>query len=385
MHNSVAIVSPGLLPIPPVAGGSVETVIQKMAEITGARFSIDIYGPAYRSLPAVETKAGLRYFRLPARPYPEYFKMVRTLVNKKNHAIIQVENRPLFIPKTKAANPRCKFILSLHSLDHIAAKLIKPKLTLEIFGQCDKVLVYSKFMRDRLAVLFPAVSGKFHCIHLATEAEKFRPGWDPAREKQVRLLRKKLGIPEKRKVILFAGRLIPKKGIHVLIAAMERILPEYPGCCLVVTGGSWFGNRQATPYINELHQTAAKMGKKIRFTNYVPPTDLPLYFTMADVFVCPSQWDEPFGLVNVEAMASGVPVVAAARGGIPEIVTSGVDGFLVAKENDPGAFARPILKLLKHPELARSFGAAGRKKVEEYFNWPRAGRELTELYQGLLK
>lgn len=385
MKNSVAVISPGLLPIPPVVGGSVETVMQKMAEHTGAGFNVNIYGPTYRNLPAVENKDGLRYLRFSARPYPEYFNLVRTVINRKRPAIIQVENRPLFVLKTKAANPRSKFILSLHSLDHIAPKLIKPELVPEIFEQCDAVLVYSKFMRDRLVAMYPALADRFYYIHLAVETEKFRPRWEPAQEEQVRILKKKLGIPEKRKVIFFAGRLIPKKGIHVLIAAMERVIREYPGCCLVIAGGSWFGNRQATLYINELRQQAAAVGKKIRFTNYVLPADLPLYYAMADVFVCPSQWDEPFGLVNVEAMACGVPVVAAARGGIPEIVTDGTDGFLVAKEKNPGAFARPILELLRHPELPRSFGAAGRKKVEEYFNWPRAGRELTRLYSSLLE
>ncbi|MFZ5639123.1 MAG: glycosyltransferase family 4 protein [Bacillota bacterium] len=384
MKPSVAVVSPGLLPIPPVAGGSVETVIQKMAEVTGTRFNVDIYGPVYRSLPAVETKKGLCYYRFPARPYPEYFKLVRAEVNRKNYDLIQVENRPLFIPKTKAANPGSKFILSLHSLDHIAEKLIRPRLTLEIFRQCDKVLVYSRFMRERLAALYPALSGKFHFIHLAVETERYKPRSDPSVGQRAGLLKKRLGIPESRKVILFAGRLIPKKGVDVLIAAMEQVLKVYPGCCLVIVGGGWFGNRRISPHISELHQQAAKMGKKVRFTNYVPPAELPLYFAMADIFVCPSQWDEPFGLVNVEAMASGVPVVASARGGIPEIVTDGLNGFLVQKGHDPGSFVKPILQLLRYPELARTLAASGRRRAEDYFNWPRAGRELTRLYEDLV-
>lgn len=382
--SSVAVVSPGLLPVPPVVGGSVETVMQKMADVTKQQFNIDIYGPTHPGLPEREAKEMIIYYRFPAKNYPEYFKLARSQINNKNYSIIQVENRPLFIPKTKAANPKSKFICSLHSLDHIAEKLIKPQTTLKIFGLCDKVLVYSKFIRDSLITMFPKVADRFHFIHLGTETEKFRPRWEPSVQEQAGMLKKKLGIPAKNKVILFTGRVIPKKGVHVLLPAMERIIRAYPDCCLVIVGSGWFGSKRTSPYITGLHKQAAKLASKIRFTNYVPPNELPLYYALADVFVGPAQWDEPFGLVNVEAMASGVPVVASARGGIPEIVTDGVDGFLVKEEHNPRSFVKPVIKLLKNPDMAKAFGMSGRKAVEDYFNWSRAGRELCGLYKGLL-
>jgi len=382
---SVAVVSPGLLPVPPVLGGSVETVIQKMAEVTQSRFNIDIYGPTNRFLPDRETKGNISYYRFPSRPYPEYFKTVRAQINKKNYSIIQVENRPLFIPGTKALNPQSKFICSLHSLDHIAPKLIGSGLTRKIFQQCDRILVYSKFISNRLAEMFPRISGRVRFIHLAVDAKRFRPRWDLMVQNRVKSLRKKLGIPDSHKIILFAGRLIPKKGVEILLSAMEYVLQNYPQCYLLIVGSDWFGNRVVTNYVKGLRQQARKIGPKVIFTNYVSNHKLPLYFAMADIFVCPSQWDEPFGLVNVEAMASGVPVVASARGGIPEIITDGVNGFLVRKEEDPHSFVIPLLKLLNNPDLAGSFGRNGRRAVEEYFNWSRAGSQLAELYAELVQ
>lgn len=382
--GAIALVSPGLLPVPPVLGGSVETVMHEMAQFTQEKFKIDIYGPTGRSLPPKDNIGNINYYRFPAKPYSDYFKKVREQLVPRNYPIIQVENRPLFIPKTKKISPDSQFILSLHSLDHIDRKLIRPAITQAVFTQCDRILVYSKFMRNSLANKFPKLSNKISFIHLGVKTELFRPSWTPELAKEALALRRKLGIPANHKVLLFAGRVIPKKGVHHIITAMEQILKHCPKCTLVVVGGSWYANRQQTDYIKSLHQQAGKFATKIRFTNYVGSSEMPLLFAMSDIFLCPSLWDEPFGLVNVEAMAVGLPVVASARGGIPEIVTDGLNGFLVRNENDHRSFVKPIVRLLRDPDLATAFGRNGRKMVEDYFNWPRAGRQLTELYKEML-
>lgn len=383
-ESRVAIVSPGLLPVPPVIGGSVETVMQKMAEVTAKRFDISIYSPQNRKLPQEEKSNNISYYRFSSVDYPEYFKLVRRHVNTQKYRIIQVENRPLFIPKTKAVNLQSKFICSLHSLIHIEPRLISPEMTQSILFQCDKVLVYSKFMQDRLAKMYPQAAGKFHFIHLATEHNRFKPRWEPKSIAKTKQIKRALEIPEYGKVLIFAGRVIPKKGVHILIQAMKELLQRKPDCYLVIIGSSWFGNKKTTPYTRELHQQSQSIAPRIRFTNYISPKELPHFFAMADVFICPSQWDEPFGLVNVEAMASGVPVVASARGGIPEIITDGADGFLVKNEDSAQSFIGPILRLLNDPVLARNMGINGREKVERYFNWNRAGSEMVKLYEELL-
>lgn len=382
--DSVSIVSPGLLPVPPILGGSVETVIHKMAQVTSKSFNIDIYGPSHRLLPILDNSQNPAHYRFPAKISKEYFQSVRSEISKKPYSIIQVENRPLFIPKTKPLVPGSKFICSLHSLIHIEEKLIRHHFTQKIFNQCDKVLIYSQFIRDRLIEMFPIVADKFHFIHLGTEPSRFVPRWRPEVQGKLVSLKRKYNIPENHKIIMFAGRVIPKKGVHVLLKAMKQVMSEYPNCCLVIVGSSWFGNWQISPYIEELYKLADPLKHKIRFTNYVSPQVLPYYFALADVFVCPSQWDEPFGLVNVEAMASGVPVVASKRGGIPEIITDGDNGFLISNESNPSSFAKAILRLLNEPDMARTFGVNGRLAVEKYFNWQRAGKQLVNLYEDLL-
>lgn len=379
---SVAVVSPGLLPIPPVIGGSVETVIQKMAETVSSRFKTDIYGPAHPGLSEEETCGNLRYYRFPAGPC--YFRNIRFHIRAKQYPVIQVENRPLFISRTIAGTPRSKYVCSLHTLAPIDDKLISPDKISDLLYRCASVLVYSRFMRDKLAGLFPHISDKLVYIHLGADPDMFRPRQDPLIRSGVTALKKKLQIPANHKVIVFTGRVIPQKGVHILVQAMPEVLKEFPDCCLVVVGSGWFGDKKPYPYIKSLHQQALGIARNIRFTNFVEPETLPYYFALADVFVCPSQWDEPFGLVNAEAMAAGVPVVASYRGGIPEIVDHGANGFLVRNDIDPFSFVKPVVKLLRNPELAGRLGANGRAAVEKYFNWERAGNELLKLYEELL-
>ncbi len=119
--------------------------------------------------------------------------------------------------------------------------------------------------------------------------------------------------------------------------------------------------------------------------------------THARVFVCPSVY-EPFGIVNLEAMACAVPVVASAVGGIPEIVVPGRTGLLVEFESDKSPFGTPadpqrfagdlaaaLNELLLDPARARQLGEAGRQRVVEVFNWDRIAESTAALYQGLLR
>jgi len=128
----------------------------------------------------------------------------------------------------------------------------------------------------------------------------------------------------------------------------------------------------------------------------LPPADVVQILSHATVFVCPSVY-EPFGLVNIEAMACGAAVVASATGGIPEIVVDGQTGLLVPLHSVELALGRPderrpfaiemaarIDQLVKDPETARRFGLAGRQRVLEHFNWPAIAARTAALYRRLV-
>ena len=107
---------------------------------------------------------------------------------------------------------------------------------------------------------------------------------------------------------------------------------------------------------------------------------MPNFYRSGDCFVCPSQGHEAFGLVNVEAMASGIPAVASRNGGIPEIIKHHHNGILVTKYRSPEAFAKEIINLAKDPSMARKLAKQARLDVTSKFSWRATASKLEKIY-----
>jgi glycosyltransferase involved in cell wall biosynthesis len=122
---------------------------------------------------------------------------------------------------------------------------------------------------------------------------------------------------------------------------------------------------------------------RVVFMGYVPDDVLPEVFRMADVFVLPSVSSEAFGIVVLEAMASGVPVVATDVGGIPEVVKENEAGLLVPPGNEL-ELREAIQKLLNDEELRKQYGSKGRKAVEEKYSWDKVVVEIEKIYEEIL-
>jgi glycosyltransferase involved in cell wall biosynthesis len=175
---------------------------------------------------------------------------------------------------------------------------------------------------------------------------------------------------------VFAGRLVPEKGVDVLLQAFAQILPQVPQARLLIAGqGS---------EANFLQTLAAELNVSYAVTwlGHRPRAEMEQQFEAAWVQVVPSQWEEPFGNVSTEAMMRGTAVIASAVGGQPEIVQDGITGFLVP----PGsvdAIALPLLKLLRDRSLAEQMGQAGRQRALTHFSEDRRTDRFIEIYQQL--
>lgn len=174
------------------------------------------------------------------------------------------------------------------------------------------------------------------------------------------------GFKSKTPVILFVGRIVPQKGLHVLLDALPEVWKRFPSARLRIIGGVRFGCDQIDGYLAGLHEKAAALGGGIEFAGPAPHDEVGNHFQKADVFVCPSVWNEPLGMVNLEAMAAGVPVVAFAKGGIPEAV--GQAGLLV-EETEPEALSGALIRLLSESALRRELAVKGRERVARHFAW----------------
>jgi spore coat protein SA len=156
-----------------------------------------------------------------------------------------------------------------------------------------------------------------------------------------------------------------------------------PDVRLIITGSSFFGGAAKTAYEQELINLAEPVNDAIVFTGYLSHDKLKYLYSAADIVTFPSIWPEPFGLVMLEAMASGTCLLASAVGGIPEVVENGSDGILVAPA-DADALARAVCTILDNPEKMRRMETAARQKIITSFTWGRLINELETVF-GTLK
>ncbi|BBZ24092.1 glycosyl transferase [Mycolicibacter hiberniae] len=183
-----------------------------------------------------------------------------------------------------------------------------------------------------------------------------------------------------RRRIVAVGRFVPRKGFDTLIAA----LPRLPGAELVIAGGPERTDLDTVPEARRLLELAADLGvaERVSLCGSVARNDMPALLRSADVVAC-TPWYEPFGIVPLEAMACGVPVVASSVGGMLDTVVHDKTGLLIPPK-DPVACANAIGAILGNPRAAEGFGAAGRERARSRYSWDRIAGDTLRVYQRLL-
>ena len=247
------------------------------------------------------------------------------------------------------------------------------------------VVAVSEGTRDDVLRLFDVPPERVHVIHNGIDPAEYRPASSDD------VLRRH-GIDPARPFVLFVGRITRQKGILHLLRAIPLINPAVQ---VVLCAGA-----PDTPEIGrEMAGGVADMASSrpgvVWISEMLPRADVIQLYSHAAVFCCPSVY-EPFGIINLEAMACETPVVASAVGGIPEVVVPGETGLLVNPgllpgtfdPADPAAFAAELAAGINHlvadPALRRRMGTAGRKRVEEHFSWDAIADRTLALYRGLL-
>jgi glycogen synthase len=251
-------------------------------------------------------------------------------------------------------------------------------------GLADAVVAVSKGTREDILRVSPARPERVHVIHNGIDTAMYRPV--PETDALVRY-----GVDPNRPYVLFVGRITRQKGIVHLARAIPRIDPSAQ---VVLCAGA-----PDTPEIGlEMEEAVAAAergrGGVVWIREMVPREVAIQLYSHAAVFCCPSIY-EPFGIINLEAMACGTPVVASAVGGIPEIVVEGETGLLVPVELKPDEFepveperfsvdlADAINRLLADPAERERMGTAGRARAERQFAWEAIARQTADLYQSL--
>jgi D-inositol-3-phosphate glycosyltransferase len=251
----------------------------------------------------------------------------------------------------------------------------------ELMQAVDAVVASTPTDRDQMVRLYGADPSKIRVIPPGVDLALFRP-IDPA-EARVRL-----GLPADHRMILFVGRFDPVKGLDTLLEAMALIVQSDPhwldNACLCIVGGDRLDEpRRMDLELARIEAMRDSLGLHdvVTFLGAQTQDALPLYYSAAQVVVVPSRY-ESFGLVALEAMACGTPVIASNVGGLADLVRDGRTGFLVP-DGDPHALAAKLLPLLDDPELRARLGAHGVATAEAY-SWATVAEKIDDLYAELL-
>ncbi len=231
----------------------------------------------------------------------------------------------------------------------------------------DAVVAATEQEKNVLVRLYGASPFKIAVIPCGVDLNLFRP-------RDSRVARRRLGLPADKRLILYVGRFDPLKGLDILLRAVAR-LDDLTGVQLVVIGG----DRGSAAERERLEGLVRDLGLDgvVRFVGPVAHARLPWYFSAATVTVVPS-YHESFGLVALESLACGTPVVAARVGGLTRTVVDGLNGYLVSW-HCPEAFTERLELLLGNEGLRRRLAAEARASVRA-FTWPEVARRLADLY-----
>ena len=286
------------------------------------------------------------------------------------------------------------FVLTTHSLEPLRAwkaeqlgsgYAMSSWMERTAMLDADAVIAVSNGTKEDILRSYPVDPQRVHVIYNGIDLEEYQ-------RKTSTAALEKYGVDRQSPYVLFVGRITRQKGVTHLVDAVRYLPPETQ---VVLCAGAPDTPEIAAEMRQKVDEVRAHNPRVLWIEKMVSKPEVIELYSHARVFCCPSVY-EPFGIINLEAMACGAPVVASATGGIKEVVVDGETGYLVPFEQDPQTsfpihaeqFARDlglkISDLLANPGKCTKFGQAGRKRVVEKFSWSAIADQTIDLYRSLL-
>lgn len=332
----------------------------------------------YGRIPFTEKREGVRVF------YPRYPVLPRKILYQYIGQSCYLGISPLI----RRLYPRFPFeIIHAHTAlpDGFAAGLMKKEfacpIVLTIHGQ--DIFSNVKMGKGCRNAVIKALAEADHIVAVSSKLKKEMTALVDEKKIQVvpnGILRAEAGDGinelkaqyQGKQILLSVGYLIPRKGHRYVLEAMKDLVKEYPQLIYLIVGD---GLEEG--YLRKLAEDFG-LGDKVYFLGRKSPEDVAKYMALADIFVLPS-WNEAFGVVYLEAMAQGKPVIGCQGEGIEDIVSPGVDGFLVPPQ-DAEKLKNMIKALLQDEKMRIQIGKEAQNKVLKKFTWARVAEELTKIY-----
>ena len=406
----------GTLPVPATMG-SIEVLNYELARRLTRSCEVIVYSRKGPDQSVSETRERVRYerlttrlddtfvrhprlkrlpgFRHPKRPlfasgvgHLEYSLKVARDIRRQHCDWVHIHNFSQIVPVVRAFNPKVKIALHMNCewVTQLHAPMIRRRLQ-----KCDLIIGCSEFITGKIRRSFPEVASRCRTVFNGVDVNRFVP--DESQSRHNRSAAR----------LLFVGRIWPDKGPHVLLAAFKKVVETRPEVQLELAGWKTGPPPEFVPLLTDDEKVLdlaplyrgdyyehlqgilpPHLWPQVSVEDALPHSELAEHYRMADIFIGPSVWNEPFGMVIVEAMASGLPVIATRGGGIPEIVTNGETGFLTER-GDSAGLAEAIISLLQNDDLRESMGRAGRKRALQLFSWEKISDQLLSLYQAFMR
>jgi len=303
---------------------------------------------------------------------PRVYRRVKKILKREQFDVIHIHEPltpalPLSVLRHVPLSPRSVVVGTFHAYrenDHPGYEYVK-RIFERFFGRLDGRIAVSEVVRDFMAPYFP---GDYRIIPNGTDVERFsNPALRPIEQ-----------FDDGKLNVLFVGRLDKRKGFKYLLRAYAQVKKAVPEARLMVVGA--YDKEDKAEFV--LYARKYRL-RDVRFIGPVSEEDLPRYYRTCHVFCAPSTGFESFGIILLEAMAAGKPIVASDIAGYRSVLEDGKEGILVPPE-DERRLADALICLLKEPALRERMGRRGQDKATDY-SWQKVAQQILEYYQELLE
>ncbi|EDN4781717.1 lipopolysaccharide N-acetylglucosaminyltransferase [Salmonella enterica subsp. enterica serovar Braenderup] len=307
-----------------------------------------------------------KWTRLDPLPYAQRILNIAKDFKITDDSVIIIHNSMKLYRQIRERAPQAKMIMHMHNA-------FEPD---EGLDKNVKMIVPSMFLKQHYQTYLP--DADIAIVPNGIDLKAYQNNSAPLQNSD-------LNISPEKKTIFFAGRISPDKGVTLLLQAFELLLQERNDIELVIVGDYMNKNKgDKGAYQEEVRELAERLKPHCHMLGGVTPEDIYNYYSLADLVVIPSQFQEPFCMVAIEAMGAGKPVLVSTRGGMTEFVKEGDTGFHLQEPMTPETIAEDINKTLASPGL-NAVALRGQRCVEEKFPWEKVTQRFEEVVNNWFK
>ena len=363
----VAIICPQGLPVPAVKGGAIETLVEVICRENEIYedLDIDIYSIydeeakkvaksynysnfIYLCKNKIYMKVKNKFSSLCRKAFKlnidyAYAKEVVKKIDNSYHKVVIEGDSSLILPISKKVNKEKIYLHIHHDPLNTNHEIFRNELLM-----CNKIISVSNYVNNGLLQCVAPKELRTGVLLNCTNTKMFNKN---LYEKESIICKQKYGIKNNDIVIMFVGRPVPQKGVKELLLAFKKLVSSYNNIKLLIVGNSGFGIETTTKYDEILLEIASQIKDKVVFTGFIHNKQLPIIHSIADIAVVPSIYDEPAGLVVIEALASGLPLIITDSGGMPEYINNECAKIVTRNENIIDNLKEAIEELLVNKSL----------------------------------